>query len=79
MNPNLLSEVQQIFRDVFDDPKLTIAPETNSSSIPDWDSLTHLSLVTAIERQFKVRFALGDLQNLKNVGEMIALIEKKIS
>jgi acyl carrier protein len=70
-------EVQQIFRDVFDDRNLVIVPQTNSSSIPDWDSLAHLSLVTAIERRFKIRFALGELQDLEDVGALIKLIEKK--
>lgn len=77
MNPQVLDQVQSVFRDVFDKPDLVVKPETNSSHIEDWDSLAHMSLVTAIERQFKIRFALGELQSLKNVGDMIQLIEKK--
>lgn len=77
MNSKVFSQVQDIFRDVFDNPSLNIDSETNSSQIPDWDSLAHISLVTAIERNFKISFALGELQSLKNVGEMIQLIEKK--
>jgi acyl carrier protein len=77
MNKNTMLQVQEIFRDVFDDKKLLLTPETNSSTIPDWDSLAHMSLVTAIEREFQIRFALGELQALKNVGDMIQLIDKK--
>jgi acyl carrier protein len=79
MNTEVLSQVQNVFRDVFDQPELVIKPETNSTHIEEWDSLAHMSLVTAIERQFKIRFALGELQALKNVGDMVQLIEKKMS
>jgi acyl carrier protein len=78
MNIQIRSHIQEIFRDVFDDPTLLINSETNSDQIPDWDSLAHLSLVTSIERHFKIKFALGELQTLKNVGEMVSLIEKKL-
>jgi len=78
MNLNIFNQVLDIFRDVFDDVGLVINAETSSDQIPDWDSLAHISLVTSIERHFKIKFALGELQSLKNVGEMIALIEKKI-
>ncbi len=77
MNQQMFQQVQEIFRDVFDRPELVIQAETNSGHIEEWDSLAHMSLVTAIERQFKIKFGLGELQTLKNVGEMIALIEKK--
>jgi len=76
---NLLAELQEIFRDIFDDPTLVITRESNASTIEDWDSLTHTNLVTAIEKQYKIRFALGELQELKNVGDMIDLIRKKLA
>ena len=79
MKLNITNQVQEIFRDIFDDPFLSINSETNSGEIPDWDSLAHISLITSIERQFKIRFALGELQSLKNVGEMISIIEKKLA
>ena len=78
MNHIVFNQVVDIFRDVFDNADLLIDTGTNSDKIPDWDSLAHISLVTAIERHFKIRFALGELQSLQNVGEMIALIEKKM-
>ena len=73
----ILAGVQEIFRDIFDDANLIIKDETNSSQIEDWDSLAHINLVTSIEKEFKVKFALGELSQLKNVGEMLTLIEKK--
>jgi acyl carrier protein len=75
---SLLEELQAIFRDVFDQPNLVITRESNASTIEDWDSLAHVNLVTAIEKRYKVRFALGELQELKNVGDMIDLMKIKL-
>jgi acyl carrier protein len=67
-----------IFREVFDDGTLTIKRETTADDIDDWDSLSHLNLVIAVEMKFGVKFALGELQSLKNVGEMVDLVGKKL-
>jgi acyl carrier protein len=75
---DLLPEIQEIFRGVFDDPSLIITRESNASTVEDWDSLAHVNLVTAIEKKYKIRFALGELQELKNVGDIIDLIQKKL-
>ena len=75
---NILNELQPIFQDVFDDEELVVTNESNAENIDDWDSLSHIRLVVAIEKQFGIKFAFGELQGLKNVGEMITLIEKKI-
>ena len=76
---NLLEEVQEIFRDIIGDDELVITRDSNASTVEDWDSLTHTNLVTAIEKRYKIRFALGELQELKNVGDMLDLIQKKLA
>jgi acyl carrier protein len=73
----LIPQLESIFRDVFNDPNLVVQPETVASDVPDWDSLSNINLIFAIESEFKVRFALGEIQELKNVSEMAALIVKK--
>jgi|TARA_B100000767_G_C19520475_1_gene432265 acyl carrier protein len=70
----VFSGVQEIFRDIFDDTDLIINNLTNSEDIEDWDSLNHINLVSAIEKEFKIRFALGELMEIKNVGAMIDLM-----
>ncbi len=72
-------KVQDIFRDIFDEDDLEIQESTSSDDIEDWDSLNHINLVSAIEKEFNIRFALGELQSLKDVGAMIDLMEKKLS
>ena len=75
---NILEELQPIFHDVFDDDSIVVTNETNAEMIEDWDSLSHIRLVAAITKHFGVKFALGELQGLKNVGEMIELIHSKL-
>ncbi len=75
---NTMDTLNDIFRQVFDDPSIVIKRETTADDIDEWDSLSHINLVIAVETKFNIKFALGELQALKNVGEMIDLIEKKI-
>jgi len=69
--------VQDIFRDIFEDNDLVINSETTADDIDEWDSLNHINIVASIEKKFSVSFALGELEDLKNVGEFIKLLEKK--
>jgi acyl carrier protein len=75
----ILSNLQPIFRDVLDDPNLQITRESSAQNVPGWDSLAHINLISCIEQEFGVRFALGELADLQNVGEMIDLMERKLA
>ena len=70
--------VQDIFRDIFDEDDMVIEDKTSSDDIEDWDSLNHINLVSAIEKEFEIRFALGELMALKDVGAMIDLMIEKL-
>jgi acyl carrier protein len=70
--------VQDIFRDIFDEDELVISDSTSSDEIEDWDSLNHINLVSAIEKEFKIKFALGELMTLKDVGAMVDLMVEKL-
>jgi acyl carrier protein len=76
---DILFKLQPIFIDIFDDNDLVITRESNATSVVDWDSLAHINLVVAIEQEFNIKFALGELQALKNVGDMVDLIDNKLS
>lgn len=71
--------LNDIFKQVFDDDSIVITHDSTANDIEEWDSLTHMNLVVAVEAKFKIRFALGELQTLRNVGDMHDLIEKKIT
>ena len=80
MNKNNIKEkLQSVFVDVFDDEDLTISNSTNSDDIEEWDSLNHIALVLSIEKCFNIRFMTGEVLSLKDVGEMIQLLEEKTS
>lgn len=70
--------LQEIFRDILDLDDLVLEDTTSASDIEEWDSLAHINLVVAIEREYNIKFALGELQDLKNIKDMIKLIEKKV-
>ncbi|MBB5059903.1 acyl carrier protein [Granulicella aggregans] len=77
-NEQILQELQPIFQDILDQPDLVLTPESNGQNVEDWDSLAHVNIVTAVQKHFKVKFALGELQELKNVGDMVELIRRKL-
>jgi acyl carrier protein len=73
----LFGKVQDIFRDIFDDETLEISDSTNSSDIDDWDSLNHINLIVAIEKEIGIKFSFEELATLKNVGAMLDLMLQK--
>jgi len=72
----ILEEVTAVFRDVFDDDSIIITDETTAGDIEDWDSLTHITLISEIESTFNYKFGMKDVISMKNVGEMLDLLEK---
>ena len=74
----LLNRIQGIFRDIFDENDMIIENNTSSDDVEEWDSLNHINLVSAIEKEFKIKFALGELMSLKDVGAMIDLMMVKL-
>jgi acyl carrier protein len=67
----------EIFRDVFDDESLVLTDAMTANDVEGWDSLSHINLIVAIEKAFKIRFTTAEVTNLKNVGELSALIQRK--
>jgi acyl carrier protein len=74
---DIIQDLQIIFSDVLDLPDLCLTAESNAHNVEGWDSLAHVNLVVAIEKRYKIKFALAELRNLNNVGEMADLIVKK--
>jgi acyl carrier protein len=77
----ILEQVQDVFRDVFDDPTLVLTHETTAHDVDGWDSLAHLNLMIAIQKRFGIRFATAEISRLKedgaNVGSLLALLARK--
>ncbi len=76
---DVIKDLQPIFSDILDLPDLCLTAESNAGNVDGWDSLAHINLIVAIEKRYKIKFALAELRNLNNLGEMADLIVKKIS
>lgn len=74
----VLDKLNVIFRDEFDDEGIRVTETTTANDIEDWDSLAHISLITAIEEQFDMKFTMGEVTGMKNVGEMTEIILSRI-
>jgi acyl carrier protein len=73
----ILDKLNPLFRDVLDDPSLVITEKSSGLNVPNWDSLSHINIIESVQDEFKVKFALGELQDLKDVGELVRLIQAK--
>ena len=70
----IYERLNEVFQDVFDDDSLTVTPATTAADIEDWDSLSHITLMAAVEDEFRMKFSMKEVVEMKNVGEMVALI-----
>ena len=75
----LMQRLQPLFVDVMDDKNLKINPEMSAKDVDEWDSITHISLLVAIEDEFGLRFGVAETKSLKNIGEMVTLIQTKMA
>lgn len=67
-----------LFRDVLENEEIVLRPETTAADLEEWDSLTNVQLLVAMEQAFEgVRFGVGEIANLKNVGELVNVIERR--
>ena len=73
----VFERLNKVFRDVFDDDDITVTETTTSADIDDWDSLEHINLVAAVEQEFGMKFTMGQVVTMKNVGEMVDIILQK--
>ena len=75
----ITEKLNEIFRDVFDDESIEVTDELTAEDIEDWDSLTHLTMISEVESAFGMRFKMKDISTMKNVGEMIAIIAASVN
>jgi len=74
----ILKQVNDIFIDVLDEESIVLSGSTKASDVEEWDSLTHIQLIVAIEKHFKIRFNSAEIRNWKNVGELCDAIINRI-
>lgn len=70
--------LNEVFQDEFDDDELTVNDNTTAADVEDWDSLEHINLVVAVEKKFGMKFNMGEVNSMKNVGEMVDIILSRV-
>lgn len=75
----ILTKINDILKDIFDDETLVITYDTTANDIPDWDSLNHINIISSIESEFGVDFSMEEVINFKNVGDIVGKILEKNS
>jgi acyl carrier protein len=80
MSPSdITRRLTEVFHDVLDDEAIVLSRETTAEDIEAWDSLAQISLIVAIEKEFDISIDLAELNQFKNVGDMLDLIERKVA
>ena len=75
---DILAEIRGVMADVFDlDDGGDVTEDTTANDIEEWDSLSHIRLIVAVERKFKVKFTNSEIESLKRVGDLVALVAAK--
>ena len=75
----IYEELTDVFRDFFADSSIILKPDTVASEVEGWDSLNHLSLMIATESRFGIRLQTQEIEKLTRVGDLVALIERKLA
>ena len=75
---DILERLTAIFRDILDDDDIELTPETTAADIKDWDSANHINIVVSVEMRFGIKISNAQVEQLKNVGDFVALIAQKL-
>ena len=73
----VMDKLTGVFRSTFAEPDLVLDDAMTADDVPAWDSLSHINLILAVERGFNLRLTMREARGLKNVGDLIVLLEKK--
>ena len=75
----IINELTVVFRKIFSDQTLVLSDDMTANDVDNWDSLSHMLLISEIENYFSIKFKLRELNKLKNVGILIDFIDTKLN
>lgn len=75
---DIMSRVQEVFRDELELDDLVLTDETTADDVEEWDSLSHVQLVVALEKDFDIKFTSREILSWDNVGDLVDCIGKKL-
>jgi len=73
----IFKKLEPIFRDILDETELNLKDNLSALDIPKWDSLAHVNILVAIEIAYRIKFKTGEIEIMKNVGDLVTAIQKK--
>lgn len=76
---DLLNQVQDIFRDILGKHDLVLEPAMTSTELKEWDSFAQIVIVDAMEKHFRVKFGLGEIDQLTSVDHILTALESKLN
>jgi acyl carrier protein len=74
----IVLKLTDVFRKVFGNGNLVLKDDLTANDVENWDSLSHMLLIAEIENSFQIKFKLKELNKMRNVGDMIELINQKV-
>lgn len=77
-NDEITRRLQNVFREVFDDDAITLNDTTTAADVDGWDSVANIRLMVSIEEEFRLRFDVGEFQEYRNVGDLMAGIARRV-
>ena len=77
MEEDVINRLNTIFRQVFEDSSIAVTHEMTATDVEKWDSLSHIAMIIAVEKEFRIKFKLKELITMKNVGDLITWITNK--
>ena len=77
MSDDIYQRLATIFEDVFDEDDIVVTDATTANDIAEWDSLRHIRLIIAVEKEFGIKFLTSEVNEFKNVGELVEKIQAK--
>ncbi len=78
MSEQIQGDLQDVFRDIFDDDSIVIDGNTTANDVGEWDSFNHVRLIIAAEEKFNIGFSTAEVADLRNVGELMDLISRHV-
>jgi acyl carrier protein len=75
----IFARLGKVFQDVFDDESIEIFDAMTAEDLDEWDSVSHISLVLAVEKEFGVTLNAAEIGTLANVGAMVSLLTEKVA
>jgi acyl carrier protein len=73
----ILAQLSAIMQEVLDDPEVKLTPATTADDVDGWDSMSNIMFVVEIERRFGIKFNTAEIEEMRNVGDMLNIITAK--